>query len=794
MIWFRRSLAIFLIVLFFPVFLVTLTVLGVNDTFLSADFYIDQLRKADIFNFMYDEVVPAALDEVSQDSSQDIPVDLEVVQDELVTSVREVLPPEWLQGQVEMVIGEVLPYLTGDTDSFSVTLSVSERLVTLGEVVKRELGGGDTYNLLFDEVLAPALDEQLQDIGDLPFGITIASQDIVDAVQEVLPPQWIRARVEHLVDQLVPYLTGGSEHFAIHMPLADRLEALAPVLKELLVRSNVYNVLSNQEFADTVDEQLEDFGELPFGVKVTNNQLVSALQTVAPPPWIQTQVERVLDEMVPYVTGKQDGFEVVVPLKDRVEAAVLVVKQLLRDVKAYDLLFDEVIVNMVEENIGDLAQLPFGIAITAEEIEPALRKVLPPSFIQEQAEKMIDEVVPFFTGEAEGFRIVVPLAGRKDAALLVIEEMADQKLQELIDSLPRCSLDEAMDLALGGFSGQVPPCHPTGYSLEEIKAALGFDIPGITIGDIEKQLGIDLTLVTEGVTMENLEESLGIDVLEQVIRIIGDSLPDEFVYTDADLRTTLSDEHEETLDDALNWIRNGFPYTDADLREDLMGEGGDTSKVETLDDVLEWGRQGLTYTDADLRKDLMGEGGDTSNIETLDDVLEWAREGFTFTEADLREAVVEGEDVQSFDAFDRGRKILGQARDFSFLAYLVPLVFLAAIGFLGGRKWLSRLAWAVVALLIAAGITYAVFGPVYHIVAEPLIDDELAQVVSGATGIERLMSDKGIAVGKGVVDTLLSGLESRALLLLIVAAVALGVAILWPTMSRFLGRGRKELA
>ncbi len=782
MILLRRILASFLILAFLPLFLLVLIVFRVNDTALAADFYIDQLRKAEIFVFLYDELIPAALDELDQDS-QDLPINLKVIEDELLSSLREVIPPEWLQEQVEVGISEAVPYAMGDTDSFVIPLLVAERLEKLGEVIKRELGGGDTYDILFDEIIAPVLEEQLQDVGDLPLGVHIAAQDIVAAVQQVMPPQWIQARVEHVVDQLVPYLAGSAEHFAIELPVSDRIEALTPALKDLLFRAGVYDMLSSQEFADDVEERLMDFGELPFGMKLTGDQIVPAVRTVAPPQWLQVQVEHILDEMTLYVTGKQDGFEVVIPLKDRIQAAVPVVKQLLRDAGTYDLMFDQVVSTMVGDNVGPLTELPFGITITADEITPALREVLSPAFVQEQAESMIDGLVPFLTGETAGFRVVVPLADRKEAALGVIERLAEKKLAEVLANLPKCTITQALDLAREGFSGLIPPCIPPGFSLEEIKQELGIVLPGVTTEAIEEQLGIDLTLVTEGVTLKRIEDSFGIDVVGEVGRFIGDALPNEFIYTDVDLRETLGVDDGKTLDDVLDWTRNGFKYTDADLRDDLSGGGSDISKLELLDNALEWGSQGLTYSDADLREDLLGEDGDTTGVETLDKILRWIQEGFT--DADLRD-LISGEEggEEGLQQFDDLRRWLGLGRSLWFVLLLVPMGFLAGIGFLGGREWRSRLAWAAVPLGIAAGIAFAGFGPAYLGIAEPFADDQLADVTRDATGVGRVAAEKAVSITKTAMGDFFSGLANTAALLLAISVIGVGVAILWPTLFR----------
>ena len=505
------------------------------------------------------------------------------------------------------------------------------------------------------------------------------------------------------------------------------------------------------ELRKTLDE--ESVVGLPFGVNIASQDIVEAVREVLPPDWIRERVEHVVDQVVPYLTGETDRFAIQLPIADRIEAAVPPVKRLLRDADAYNLIFDEVIVTLVGDSLGQLTQLPLGITITSDEIVPALREVLPPEFIQEQAERMIDEFVPYLIGDAQRFRIVVPLADRKEAALGVIKELAERKLEELAAALLQCTVKEAVDLVQRGFTGGLPECMPTGYSLDEIKGALGISVPNITVEEIEQQQGIDLTIVTQGVTLDRVKESFGIDVVGEVSSIIGDALPDEFVYTDADLREILGVADEKRLDDFLDWARDGFTYTDADLRGDLSVE----------------------------------------DEETLDDVLELTREGFTFTDTDLRDGISDdGKNQQDLDRFDEVRDRLGLGRSLWFLLYLVPGLFLASIGFLGGRRWRSRLAWAGVVLGIGAGIVYAAAGPVYDSFAEPILDDELAELTSGKTGVELVVAQKLVTIVKVVSDDLISGLANRALLFLIISVSALALAVVWPILTRLIRGGSKE--
>ncbi len=787
MIWVRRFLAVILI----PIFIVSLVVVmvanRVNGTVLSANFYVKELRKADVFNFAYDKAIPAAVDDWAKDNKSTT-VDSKVIKDRLLPSAKEVLPPDWLEKQSEQVILQVVPYMTGEADSFAINIPVKDRVQTLGDVLKRELGSQDNYNLVFDQIVSPALDQAFKggDMGNLPYGITVTSQDVVGAVKEIFPYSWVGIRVNGVVDQAVPYLTGDAQHFTITMPVSDRIQVAEPVVKKLLVRSKAYQIMYSQDFANAVDKQLKNFGELPFGMTLTSQQLVKALQDLVPPDWLQARVESLLDAGVPYLSGTSQTFQVAVPVKDRVQVAGPVAKRLLQDANAYNALFDQVILQMVQKNIGEMKDLPLGITVTSDDISTLLKQALPPSFLQAQTETMIDQLVPYLTGDAQSFKVVIPLGDRKAAAIQAIQGLVDQKLREAAAKIPACTAKEALDLVQKGFTGALPPCLPKGYTTQEVAQALGIPVPpgGITWAQIQAALGVDVSLLRDGVTPDTLKASLKIDVAGQVSQFIGNAIPNDFTFTDVDLRKALGPENEKLLDNALKYTRNGFVVCDTKttaagcnfgLRDAL---GADDQK--TLDKFLGYTRNGFTYTDADLRNDL-----GPKNTKTLDKVLGYTRDGFTYTDADLRDQISKSQDGQkTLDQIDQARKYVGIGKKLAPLAYLLPLLLLAAIGFLGGRSWRSRVAWAAVPLIIAAAIAYIAFGPVYNALLKPILDNGFTDATEGATGVSLLMIQKGTSVAQTAINDFLSGLTIRALLFLMVGVVALVLAIFWPKVSR----------
>ena len=204
----------------------------------------------------------------------------------LYFSLRDLFPPEWLQEQAEHVLNQWVPYITGSTDAFNVTVPVADRLDTMGRVIINDLEDDHAYTLFFADVVTPLAKGHLEKDGSLPFGIAVRSEDVTASAQTVVSRRWLRGHVEQVTGQLVPYLSGDTDSFAIRFPVADRIHAAAPAAKGLLDRSNVYDVLSTPEFEEEVNKQLQEFGALPCDVQLTSGQLVGVAQQIVERGWI----------------------------------------------------------------------------------------------------------------------------------------------------------------------------------------------------------------------------------------------------------------------------------------------------------------------------------------------------------------------------------------------------------------------------------------------------------------------------------------------------------------------------
>lgn len=598
MIWVRRGLTVPLGVILFVLMLGALIILQVSQTFMNPGFYIERLRKENIYEFILDDLATVALDDARELDPKRIAKDLDenplvtsgLSTEEIVSSVNRAIPPAWVQAQVEQVLNQAGRYITGESDGFLITIQAGDQVTAVVSEAKTLARKADAYNIVFEEIVAPAVRDATSE--DLPLGLDISDERLVDSVRKVASPDWMRAQVEAAIDEVTPYIIGEEDSFAIRVELADR-----------------------------VDMALEE------------------------------------------------------------------TKALLRESNAYDLLYDEVIEPAITDNIGEAVDLPFGISVTPQEVVDALRRVAPPEWVQEQAQAVIDEAGPYLAGREDSLRVSISIADNKREARNEILGIIADKLGSAADN-------------------------PI----------------------VEAQI-------------EQLVDS----------RIL-DAVPDRISFSDADLREALSSAGAEgnldLLDDVREIVGEGWRFTDADLRRDLGSRFGPEA-VDRLEDARAFLADGWVYTHEDLRADLAGIG-----------------------------------DRGAVDSLDRSRSFFGWARTLKYLIYLPVAALVIGIGFLGGRRWPSRVAWAAASLAVVSAIILGASLATNNAVTEPRLQEIKQRVIddiqfdSEFQNTQRIIIEKATEASESVAKDFASGLAIKSIPPLAIGIVALALALAWSTIRR----------
>ena len=147
-----------------------------------------------------------------------------------------VVTPEWFGAQVEHILDELTAYLTGESDSFEIRIRLSDaQVATAVEDLKSILRESDAHELVYTDVLDPAVDEGLDETVTLPYGVEISRDEVKNLLREAAPRAWVQQQADLLIEDVSAYVTGRSEGFSTAISLVGNKQEAARLLTDLAV-------------------------------------------------------------------------------------------------------------------------------------------------------------------------------------------------------------------------------------------------------------------------------------------------------------------------------------------------------------------------------------------------------------------------------------------------------------------------------------------------------------------------------------------------------------------------------
>lgn len=229
--WLRRSFAIFLCIVLILPLVASVALMVVDHTLLRPQFASEQLAKADVYNFAYDEVLPLTLEEAA--SSNDSPLDLNAIAPDIISVTKKAMPPDWLRLNFERLVTTVYPYLLGDTEDFSYTLVLKDRADIAFAAIKEDLLSGDSSAEIYKAFTTYVSDTILEGAEAYFPGVNLTETEVEDWLKETIPQAWFISQLKSALDEVQPYLEGESEQFLVQISLdAITDEALLRLIGE----------------------------------------------------------------------------------------------------------------------------------------------------------------------------------------------------------------------------------------------------------------------------------------------------------------------------------------------------------------------------------------------------------------------------------------------------------------------------------------------------------------------------------------------------------------------------------
>jgi hypothetical protein len=280
--------------------------------------------------------------------------------------------------------------------------------------------------------------------------------------------------------------------------------------------------------------------------------------------------------------GDADEFEITIALGERVDSLAEVLREVLGKADTHDLIIDEVVMPTVSETLNGGIDVVSGAELSSDQVLDAVRETLTPDWVAEIQAEIIDGIADYLTGHADTLEFSIELGDRKDQVLDALLPRVEEELASEFDSLPECTVQQAIDAAVSG--DQIPECRPPGMTYDRFVSESGLDPVG------------SLT-----------------DAIEPLI-------PEEFLFDETQLRDVVGAESSETLDEVREWARDGLKFTHEDILDNL-----DPEDVTQLNDARADATDGFTLTEQDLKDALDAAEIDISIVDTARNAIAMAR-------------------------------------------------------------------------------------------------------------------------------------------------------------------------
>ena len=189
------------------------------------------LREADTYSLLFDETVEPEIRDAVQ---VELPLGAKASPDQLVQAARHIVPADWVQQMVEDTLDEVTAYMIGKSETFEVGINLSDRIDIALDEVKSILRDLDAADLLYDEVIEPIVVDSLGATADLTFGVSVTEEEILGALRQVAPTEWVEEQVELVIDEAGPYLAGKTDSFSVDISLVENKRLASNIIVDMV--------------------------------------------------------------------------------------------------------------------------------------------------------------------------------------------------------------------------------------------------------------------------------------------------------------------------------------------------------------------------------------------------------------------------------------------------------------------------------------------------------------------------------------------------------------------------------
>ena len=193
------------------------------------------LENDETFQAAFDPVISHVLDKNVPDVVA-LPFGVTVSGEEMERAFLDNMPQEWAEEQGLAALDEAAAYLVGHKDTLEIKIETEEVLRAAIAQVEYQLEEDNDLRFDFDSLIKSALNENVPDVVELPYGVTVTREEIKRAFLGNIPQEWIGEQNAVVVDAAWPYFTGETKTFQALIPMAERKSTANKVVGQLAVK------------------------------------------------------------------------------------------------------------------------------------------------------------------------------------------------------------------------------------------------------------------------------------------------------------------------------------------------------------------------------------------------------------------------------------------------------------------------------------------------------------------------------------------------------------------------------
>ena len=199
-----------------------------------------------------------------------------------------------------------------------------------------QMDQADVYNWVHEDLTTAMLSETGEESPtDFPLDTADVRQDMVGVMEQAFPAAWLKSTFEGATGQVVPYVVGDRDTFAVSVALKERIDPLVAGIDGVVDDhgDEMYSYVTEDLMVPSVTEELANGAELPYGISLSEQEISDVVE--ASMPQAQSEVLGWFKEMVAtmgdYVKGDVDSLALDIDLTLVKSQAVTAVNQLVED-------------------------------------------------------------------------------------------------------------------------------------------------------------------------------------------------------------------------------------------------------------------------------------------------------------------------------------------------------------------------------------------------------------------------------------------------------------------------------